>query len=94
MLAGAAGAERSAGALQPGKRYAARVVKMMDYGAFVELSGGSQGLLHISEIAAEKVPPPSPPACICPSSVYPRGTVQGQPQALMVQQESRVRWHD
>ena len=27
----------------------------MDYGAFVELTGGTQGLLHISEIAAEKV---------------------------------------
>lgn len=44
-----------------GKRYAATVVKMMDYGVFVELSTGSQGLLHISEIALEKVPRPAPP---------------------------------
>jgi polyribonucleotide nucleotidyltransferase len=41
--------------VQPGTRYAAKVVKMMDYGAFVELTGGTQGLLHISEIAVEKV---------------------------------------
>ena len=40
---------------QPGTRYAAKVVKIMDYGAFVELTGGTQGLVHISEIAAEKV---------------------------------------
>lgn len=43
-----------------GKRYSAKVVKMMDYGVFVELSSGSQGLLHISEIALEKVPAPFP----------------------------------
>ncbi len=41
--------------MQPGTRYAAKVVKIMDYGAFVELTGGTQGLLHISEIATEKV---------------------------------------
>ena len=40
--------------MQPGTRYAAKVVKIMDYGAFVELTGGTQGLLHISEIATEK----------------------------------------
>ena len=49
--------------LQVGKRYAAKVVKMMDYGVFVELSSGSQGLLHISEIALEKVLPLPPPCC-------------------------------
>ena len=54
--------------MQPGTRYAAKVVKMMDYGAFVELTGGTQGLLHISEIAVEKVGCP-PNRCRCPLQI-------------------------
>jgi len=33
-----------------------RVVSVRDFGAFVELGGGVQGLLHVSEMAWERVP--------------------------------------
>lgn len=35
--------------------YLARVVAIKDFGAFMELNGGYQGLLHISEIAHERI---------------------------------------
>ncbi len=35
--------------------YKVRVVRIMDYGAFVELPNGFQALLHISELAHHKV---------------------------------------
>lgn len=35
--------------------YKVRVVRLMDYGAFVELPNGFQALLHISELAHYKV---------------------------------------
>ena len=35
--------------------YKVRVVKLMDYGAFVELPNGFQALLHISELEHERV---------------------------------------
>jgi len=38
-----------------GNTYKGRVVKIMDFGAFVEVLPGSQGLLHISEIAHERI---------------------------------------
>ncbi|HVK60663.1 MAG TPA: polyribonucleotide nucleotidyltransferase [Bdellovibrionales bacterium] len=38
-----------------GKTYKGRVVKIMDFGAFVEVMPGTQGLLHISEIAQERI---------------------------------------
>lgn len=38
-----------------GKVYKGRVVKIMDFGAFVEVLPGNQGLLHISEIAHERI---------------------------------------
>ena len=38
-----------------GKTYKGRVVKIMDFGAFVEILPGTQGLLHISEIAHERL---------------------------------------
>jgi len=38
-----------------GKTYKGRVVKIMDFGAFVEVLPGNQGLLHISEIAHERI---------------------------------------
>ena len=41
--------------LQEGSVYKGRVVKLMDYGAFVELPNGFQALLHISELAHERV---------------------------------------
>ena len=36
---------------QEGKRYKCKVVRLMDFGAFLELPNGFQTLLHISEIA-------------------------------------------
>ncbi len=38
-----------------GKVYSGRVVKITDFGAFVEVLPNAQGLLHISEIAHERV---------------------------------------
>ncbi len=38
-----------------GKTYKGRVVKIMDFGAFVEVLPNTQGLLHISEIANERI---------------------------------------
>lgn len=38
-----------------GKVYKGRVVKIADFGAFVEIMAGTQGLLHISEIAHERL---------------------------------------
>lgn len=38
-----------------GKTYKGRVVKIADFGAFVEILPNTQGLLHISEIAHERV---------------------------------------
>ncbi|MBK8201004.1 MAG: polyribonucleotide nucleotidyltransferase [Bdellovibrionales bacterium] len=38
-----------------GKVYSAKVVKIMDFGAFVEIFPNTSGLLHISEIAHERI---------------------------------------
>lgn len=38
-----------------GRIYNGRVVKIMDFGAFVEVMPNTQGLLHISEIANERI---------------------------------------
>ncbi len=38
-----------------GKNYEAKVVKLMDFGAFVEFMPGQQGLLHISQIDVKRV---------------------------------------
>lgn len=38
-----------------GRVYNGRVVKIMDFGAFVEVMPNTQGLLHISEIANERI---------------------------------------
>ena len=46
--------ERS-GDVQEGSVYKVKVVRLMDYGAFVELPNGFQALLHISELANERV---------------------------------------
>lgn len=41
--------------VEVGGTYTARVVAIKDFGAFMELNGGYQGLLHISEIAHERI---------------------------------------
>ncbi len=38
-----------------GKTYLGKVVRLADFGAFVELFPGTDGLLHISEIAEHRV---------------------------------------
>ncbi len=38
------------------KIYHGKVVKLMEFGAFVNIMNGKDGFLHISEIAAEKIP--------------------------------------
>ena len=38
-----------------GKVYSGKVVKIVDFGAFVEILPNTQGLLHISEIAKERI---------------------------------------
>src|SRR5205823_529984 len=38
-----------------GKTYKGKVKKIMDFGAFVEILPGTDGLLHISEIAHDRV---------------------------------------
>ncbi|MEE8586905.1 MAG: polyribonucleotide nucleotidyltransferase [Acidobacteriota bacterium] len=38
-----------------GKNYLGKVVKVVDFGAFVEILAGTEGLLHISEIAERRV---------------------------------------
>lgn len=38
-----------------GKTYAGKVVKLMDFGAFVEFMPGQEGLVHVSQIADERV---------------------------------------
>ncbi len=41
--------------LEIDKVYVGKVVKIMDFGAFVEVPSGDQGLVHISQLAHEKV---------------------------------------
>jgi polyribonucleotide nucleotidyltransferase len=38
-----------------GKLYMGKVVKIMDFGAFVEIFPGTDGLLHISQLEHERV---------------------------------------
>ncbi|MDP6601305.1 MAG: S1 RNA-binding domain-containing protein, partial [Phycisphaerales bacterium] len=37
--------------IEPGATLSGRVTKLMDFGAFVELPGEVEGLVHISELA-------------------------------------------
>ena len=43
------------GALEVGATVSGRVTKLMDFGAFVELAPGVEGLIHISELSGERV---------------------------------------
>lgn len=43
-------------AIVPGAVLTGRVASVFDYGAFVELGGGVQGLLHVSEMSWSRVP--------------------------------------
>jgi len=41
--------------IQPGEVYMGRVVRIVDFGAFIELYPGKEGLLHISQIAKRRI---------------------------------------
>ena len=41
---------------QPGEVFVGKVVRLMNFGAFVEILPGKDGLVHISELARERVP--------------------------------------
>ncbi|MCL5292530.1 MAG: polyribonucleotide nucleotidyltransferase [Actinobacteria bacterium] len=41
---------------QPGERYVGKVTRLMNFGAFVEIAPGKEGLVHISRLAAGRVP--------------------------------------
>ncbi len=56
----AAGApKREIPVFEPGTKLVGRVKKLVDFGAFVELPGGVDGLLHISEISKRRIAHPS-----------------------------------
>src|SRR5947209_11854995 len=40
---------------EPGKTYLGKVVRLAEFGAFVEIFPGTDGLLHVSEIAEHRV---------------------------------------
>ena len=40
---------------EPGKTYLGTVTRIVDFGAFVEIFAGTEGLLHISEIAEQRI---------------------------------------
>lgn len=45
--------------LPPGTKGAGKVTKLTDFGAFVELAPGIEGMIHVSELADEQVAKPS-----------------------------------
>ena len=61
-------------ALQDGEEYEAEVVKIMEFGAFVDLPGGFGALLHISELANYRVRPHSPYATVGVSNLCPNSS--------------------
>jgi len=46
--------EGVAGRFQPGTRYKGKVTNLTDYGAFIELESGIEGLVHVSEMSWTK----------------------------------------
>ena len=45
--------------IQAGATVTGRVTKLTDFGAFVELAPGVEGLIHVSEVAHERIPTPA-----------------------------------
>ena len=41
--------------VEAGKTYSGKVTRIVDFGAFVEILPGKEGLVHISQIAHERV---------------------------------------
>lgn len=46
---------QAVGAIEPGAEVSGRVTKLVDFGAFVEIQPGVEGLIHISELAEGRV---------------------------------------
>ena len=44
---------------EPGTIYNGKVVKVVDFGAFVNFFGAKDGLVHVSQIALERVANPA-----------------------------------
>jgi len=51
--------QTAADELTPEEIVTGRVTKLLDYGAFVEIAAGVEGLVHISEISWKRIPSPS-----------------------------------
>lgn len=45
--------------IEAGGTVTGRVTKLMDFGAFVEIAPGVEGLIHVSEVAHERIPTPA-----------------------------------
>lgn len=45
--------------VQPGEEYNGKVIKLMPFGAFVEILPGKEGLVHVSQMASQRVEDPS-----------------------------------
>ena len=45
--------------VEPGVKYPAKVVKVEEFGCFVQLWPGCEGLVHVSQLAHERVEHPS-----------------------------------
>lgn len=45
--------------VQPGEEYDGKVIKLMPFGAFVEILPGKEGLVHVSQMAPQRVEDPS-----------------------------------
>lgn len=41
--------------MEPGRIYEGKVAKIMDFGAFVTILPGKDGLVHVSQISSERV---------------------------------------
>ncbi|MEZ5485988.1 MAG: S1 RNA-binding domain-containing protein, partial [Lysobacteraceae bacterium] len=41
--------------VEPGRIYTGKVAKIMDFGAFVTIAPGKDGLVHVSQISNERV---------------------------------------
>ncbi len=44
---------------KPGEKYQAKITRFMDFGAFAEITPGKEGMIHVSELAEQRVDHPS-----------------------------------